>query len=84
MDKRYKVIYFSTIDSTYIAMNITKEYIQQLFDIGIECTEHYYVNELREKINKIKVNIEDKTTNVVNDLINNIINKIINESICNT
>ena len=84
MDKRYKVIYFSTIDSTYIAMNITKEYIQQLFNIGIECTEHYYVNELREKINKIKINIEDKTTNVVNDLINNIINKIINESICNT
>lgn len=78
IDSKYKVINFSTIDSTYIATNITCKYVQQLLNIGIECAEHYYVNELRKKITKIKINIEDKTNNIVNDLINNIIVKIIN------
>lgn len=75
-DTKYKIINFSTIDSTYIVINITNEYIEQLFNIGIECTEHYYVNILKEKINKIKLNIDNKTNYIVNDLINNIINKI--------
>lgn len=75
-DTKYKIINFSTIDSTYIVINITNEYIEQLFNIGIECTEHYYANILKEKINKIKLNIDNKTNYIVNDLINNIINKI--------
>lgn len=75
-NKNYKIISFDDYDSSFIVMNITKEYLQELFNIGIECVKHFYVNELKEKINNIKINIEDKTTSIVTDLINNIINKI--------
>jgi predicted acylesterase/phospholipase RssA len=69
IDDTYKVIKFKIDNTTFIPLNIEKEYIQQLFNIGVEYSEQFYMNELKKKINKIK-------SNIIKDTINNIIVKI--------
>uniref|UniRef100_A0A6C0D9J8 PNPLA domain-containing protein n=1 Tax=viral metagenome TaxID=1070528 RepID=A0A6C0D9J8_9ZZZZ len=78
-----KIINFSCVDTAVIALNLTKEQIDNIFNRGIICTKLFINNEKNQlKLNIIKLKKENKykVNNIINDILNNIITEICSQA----
>jgi predicted acylesterase/phospholipase RssA len=72
---KYKILDI-ILDNDISLIDLNKETIEKLLDIGSKSAKVFYLNELKNKITKTKNNIDNKINKIVKDIINNIIEKI--------
>lgn len=77
----YKILRIDPAPVSSMSVEITKEMMINIFNAGVDASEIFYMNELKQKINKIKTNIEMKTRNISMNIIDEIINKIIDKHV---
>jgi NTE family protein len=74
---KYKIINFNNKNISLINFDFDKEKILSIFNIGSDIAETFYLKELKDKIDKLKNEIEIKEINIIKTILDNIVNKII-------
>jgi NTE family protein len=61
----YKIIDFEFFDYTIIILDITTEYLQNIFNIGEQFAKKFYYKELKKKIKLLKIDIENNSIKMI-------------------